>query len=147
MNDFQPTPVRDPHNICQVNAQQMDQRMEQLFTKLRAEMKKAQAVHFEQGNKSPRVKMELQIRDNVWIDARNQSTARLCKKLDWKCIGPYDITVVLSPWAYRVKLSSQLCIHDDQPIFRLENATLDPLSNQKQGLPPPPVIVDAEEKY
>jgi hypothetical protein len=32
-------PIKDPNDIREVNAQQMAQRMEQLFSELRAEMK------------------------------------------------------------------------------------------------------------
>jgi hypothetical protein len=90
--------------------------------------------------------MELQIEDNVWMDSRNLSTAGPSMKLDWKRIGPYQITEVISPYTYRVKHPSQLRIHNVQPISRLEKAAQDPLPNQKQE-PPPPVVVDGEEEY
>jgi hypothetical protein len=43
-------PIKDPNNIHKVNTQQMAQRMEQLFSELRAEIKRAQAVQSEQAN-------------------------------------------------------------------------------------------------
>src|ERR1700690_4106547 len=132
-------PIKNPNDIHEVNAQQMAQQIEQLFSELRAEMKRAQAVQSEQANKSRRVGTELRIGDKVWMDARNLSTARPSKNLDWKRSGPYEITEVVSPWAYRVKLPCQLRIHDVQPISRLEKSAQDPLPNQKQE-PPPPVI-------
>jgi hypothetical protein len=88
----------------------------------------------------------LGIGDKVWLDARNILTTRPSKKLDWKRIGPYAITDVISPWAYRIKLPNQLHIHDVQPISHLENAAQDRLPYQQQG-PPPSVIVDGEEEY
>jgi hypothetical protein len=123
-------PIKDPNNIREVHAQQMAQWMEQLFRELRAEMKRAQAVQSEQANKSRRVRTELQVGHNVWMDARNLSTARPSKKLDWKRIGPNEITEVVSPWAYRIKLPNQLHIHNIEPISRLEMTAQDPLPNQ-----------------
>jgi hypothetical protein len=66
-------PIKDPNDIREVNAQQMAQRMEQLFIELTAEMKRAQAVHSSQPNKSLRVGTPLVIGDKVWLDARNVS--------------------------------------------------------------------------
>ena len=124
----------------------MAQRIEQLFSDLQVEMKRAQAIYSEQANKSQKPGAELQVGDKVWMDARNLSTTQPSKKLDWKRIGPYEIMEVINPWAYRIKLSSQLCIHDVQPISHLEKAAQDPLPHQ-QHEPPPPVIVDGEEEY
>jgi hypothetical protein len=64
-------PIKYTNHIHQVNAQQMAQQMEQLFSKLRAKMKRAQAVHSEQVNKSQRVSTPLEVSDKVWQDARN----------------------------------------------------------------------------
>jgi hypothetical protein len=92
-------PLQDPKDIREVNAQQTAQQMEQLFSQLKAEMKRSQAIHSEQANKSRRTRAEFNIDDQVWLDARNILTARPSKKLDWKRIGPYEVVEVISPWA------------------------------------------------
>ena len=120
--------------------------MEQLLSKLWVEMKRAQAIQSEQSNKSRTPREMLQVGDKVWMDARNLSIAWPSKKLDWKCIGPNKVTEVVSPWVYRIKLPSQLSIHDIQPISHLENAAQDTLPHQ-QHKSPPPVIVDQEQEY
>jgi hypothetical protein len=97
--------------------------MEQLVRELRAEMKRAQAVQSEQANKSRSVGTPLEVGNKVWLDARNISTTRPSKKLDWKCIGPFEVTEVISPWTNRIKLPNQSHIYDIQPISRLEKAT------------------------
>ena len=68
-------PITDRNNIWEVNIQQMAQHMEQLFSKLQVEMKRAQAIQAEQANKSQRSRTELQVGDKVWMDAWNLSTA------------------------------------------------------------------------
>ena len=49
-------------------------------------------------------------------------------------------------WAYRIKLPSQLHIHDNQPISHLEKTVQDPLMHHQHELPLS-VIVDGEEEY
>jgi hypothetical protein len=120
--------------------------MEQRFSELNAEMKQSQAIHSEQANKSRRTGAELNIGDKVWLDARNISTTQPSKKLDWKRIGPYEVAEVVSPWAFRIKLPHQLCIHDVQLISRLKKTADNPLPLQ-QHEPPPPFIVEGEEEY
>ena len=61
-------------------------------------------------------------------------------------IRPYEVTKVISPWAYWVKLPNQLCIHDIQPICCVEKVAQDPLPHQ-QHEPPPPAIIDGEEQH
>jgi hypothetical protein len=139
-------PLKDSKDIREVNAQQTAQQMEQLFSELKAEMKRSQAIHSEQANKSRRISTKLNVGDQVWLDARNISTTQPSKKLDWKRIGPYEVTVVVSPWAFRIMLPRQLHIHDVQPISRLEKTADHPLPLQ-QHEPPPPVIVEGEEEY
>jgi hypothetical protein len=67
-------------------------------------------------------------------------------KFNWKHIGPNQITELISPWVYRIKLPHQLFIHDVQPISWLENAAHAPLPYEKQRQPPQ-YIVDREEEY
>jgi hypothetical protein len=80
------------------------------------------------------------------MDARNITTQRPSKKLDWKRLGPYEVIKVISPWAYRLQLPKELHIHPVQPISRLSKAPEDPLPGQIET-PPPPVVVDGEEEY
>src|ERR1700680_1256378 len=105
-------PIQNPSDIREVNAQQVAQRMKQLFDELQAEMNRAQAVYSEQANKSRRLGQQLVVGDRVWMDARNLSTTRPSKKLDWKRMGPYEVIEVVSPWAYRLKLPQSLHFHD-----------------------------------
>jgi hypothetical protein len=109
-------------------------------------MKRSQAIHAEQANKSRRIGTEFNIGDHVWLDARNTSTTQPRKKLDWKGIGPYEVVEVIIPWAFRIKLPHQLRIHDVQPIFCPENSADNPLPLQHYKTPPP-VIVEGEEQY
>jgi hypothetical protein len=138
--------LQNSKDICKVNRQQTAQQMEQLFSELKAEMKRSQAIHCEQANKSKRTGAEFNIGHKVWLDAWNKSTTRPSKKLDWKRIAPYEVVEVISPWAFRIKLPYLLHIHDVQPISRLEKTADNPLPLQHYE-PPPPIIVEGEEEY
>ena len=84
--------------------------------------------------------------DKVWMDARNITTQRPSKKLDWKRLGPYEVEAVISPWAYRLRLPKDLHIHPVQPISRLSKTSEDPLPGQVEEAPPA-VVVDGVEEY
>jgi hypothetical protein len=78
--------------------------MEQFLSKLRAEMKMAQAVQSEVANNFQRVSTILEDDNNIWLDTRNISTTQPSKRLDWKHMRQYKITKAISPWAYRITL-------------------------------------------
>jgi hypothetical protein len=67
-------PLQDPKDIREVNAQQTPQQMEQLFSELEAEMKRSQAIHAKQANKTRPIGAQCNVADQVWLDARNIST-------------------------------------------------------------------------
>jgi hypothetical protein len=84
--------------------------------------------------------------DRVWMDARNILIQRPSKKLDWKHLGPYEISEVISPWAYQLDISKDLHIHPVQPISPLHKVSEDPLPEQIKPASPP-VIVEGEEEF
>jgi hypothetical protein len=90
--------------------------------------------------------MELNPRGRVWMDARNILMQRPSKTLDWKYLGPYEISEVISPWAYRLNLPKDLHIHPVQPISCLSKVSEDALPRQIKPAPPP-VIVNGKEEY
>jgi hypothetical protein len=82
----------------------------------------------------------------VWLDARNVKTLRPQKKLDWKFLGPYRITKVVSPYAYCLELPASMKIHPVFHVNLLRPAATDPLPEQRQE-PPPPVEVEGVEEW
>src|ERR1700731_3431041 len=139
-------PIQNANDIREVNANTFTQKMNEVFQCMRAEMTRAQAIQAEQADKHRREGVTLTVGDRVWMDARNITTQRPSKKLDWKRLGPYEVVEVISPWAYRLQLPKDLHIHPVQPISRLSKVAEDPLSEPIEA-PPPPVIVDGEEEY
>jgi hypothetical protein len=64
----------------------------------------------------------LEVGDRVWQDAQKILTMQPSTKLNWKCIGPFEVTEIINLSAYLIKLPSPLLIHDIQPISQFESA-------------------------
>ena len=82
---------------------------------------------------------------NISLDTQ---TKRPSKKLQLKYIGPYEISEVISPVTYKLKLPDNLKIH---PVFHIsllkkyhENTEEFPGRVVK---PPPPIIVKDQEEF
>ena len=84
--------------------------------------------------------------DKVWLEATHLRLHYLSRKLAPKCMGPFEITRVLSPLTYQLKLLHTWKIHD---IFHA--SLLSPYrSTEAYGSPflePPPDVIDNEEEY
>jgi hypothetical protein len=143
---FSQHPIQNRNNIREVKANILSQRMNVIFEQMKTEMARAQSIQAEQADQCHREGVELNPRDRVWMDTRNISMQGPMKKLDWKDLGPYEISEVISPWAYRLNLPKDLHIYPIQPISHLSKVSEDPLPGQLEPALPP-VILDGEEEY
>ena len=86
--------------------------------------------------------------DLVWLARRNITTTRPSTKLDYKKLGPFKITGVVSEsqLTFKLDLPHQMRIH---PFFHV--SLLEPyLSNAIPGRvqsPPPPIIIDGHAEF
>lgn len=142
---FEPVPLNQPLP-AQRDAEKLAARMEAILEQARAEMTAAQARYEEQANRHRTPARRLTVGQYVWLDARNIQTARPQKKLDWKNLGPFRISEVISPYAYRLDLPSSMRVHPVFNINRLKPADVEPLPGQ-QPAPPPHLEVEGEREY
>ena len=120
--------------------------MSAILTHLREQTILAQARYEEASNKSRATAPRFSVGQKVWLSAKNLKTLRPRKKLDWKNIGPFQITDVLGPYTYRLDLPDSMPIH---PVFNVDQLYLvadDPLPGQLQE-PPPPVFIEGTPEY
>jgi hypothetical protein len=145
-----PTGQRRPplQKIQADEANKFVDRMTELQSLLRDEMTWAQSLQQEYANRKRDPAPAYQVGDRVWLDARNIITIRPSKKLDWKKLGPYEITKVVSSHAYRLELPPTIKIHNVLPVSRLTPVTPEHVALPGQLNPPPPAIeVEGEIEY
>ena len=84
--------------------------------------------------------------NKVWLETTNLRLQYPCRKLSPKRLGPFEITQVLSPLVYRLKLPSTWKIHD---VFHA--GLLSPFKQTNTHGPnfsvPPPTLIGSEEEY
>ena len=84
--------------------------------------------------------------DKVWLEATHLHLHYPSRKLASKCMGPFEISCVLSPLIYQLKLLHTWKIHD---VFHA--SLLSPYrSMEAYGSPflePPPDVIDNKEEY
>ena len=87
----------------------------------------------------------LKVRDRVWLNLKNITTDKLCKKFNWKN-EKYTVLKVISNYNY--KLDTSPGIHNVFHTSLLKRAADNPFLNQHQGdFRPPAVIVNREEEW
>ena len=139
-------PVEPSRQLAARDAEDLALKMKTVHEYLRSEICVAQAQHEKYANRKRRPARQFFENDLVWLDARNIKTARPQKKLDWKFLGPYRVTKVVSPYAYRLELPASMKIHPVFHVSLLRPAATDPLPGQRQD-PPPPVEVEGVEEW
>ena len=84
--------------------------------------------------------------NKVWLETTNLRLQYLCRKLSPKHLGPFEITQVLSPLVYRLRLPPTWKIHD---VFHA--SLLSPFKQTDTHGPsfsdPPPTLIRSEEEY
>lgn len=120
--------------------------MQQSHDHIRAEMRYAQDRQGQHAYSSRNPGPRFTPGNLVWLSIKNIKTSRHSKKLDHKGLGPFAITEIVSPHAYRLELPPSLKI---DPVFHLsllEPASEHPVSGQFMP-PPPPVEIEAHEEW
>jgi hypothetical protein len=90
--------------------------MRELHETLRQEMPYAQEVQQEQADRRQVPAPALQVGHMVWLSTKNIRTTRPSKKLDQRRRGPFSVSEIIGPRAYRLTLPGNLKIH---PVFHV----------------------------
>jgi hypothetical protein len=96
--------------------------------------------------KNPRKLHNLDIGQQVWLDAHNLKVLTASRKLSPRQYGPFPIKQKISEVAYHITLPPSMKIHD---VFHVD--LLMPYTRTtaygKPYLHPPPEMIDGEEEY
>lgn len=120
--------------------------MKAIVSHLRSEMTAAQARQKEYANRSRHPAPCYRVGDLVWLNTKNIRTLRPKKKLDWKHIGPFPVTKVVSPYSYRLELPAAIRIHPVFHVSLLRPAYQDHVPGQNPD-PPPPIEVEGHDEW
>jgi hypothetical protein len=78
--------------------------------------------------------------DKAWLEGRDIQTDRPSKKLEDKRYGPFEITQVIGPNAYELKLPSSMKIHPVFNVAKLRPFHEDTIQGRIPPVRPPPVV-------
>ncbi|SOV08288.1 uncharacterized protein UDID_17342 [Ustilago sp. UG-2017a] len=120
--------------------------LKQLHEYVRGELDKANRRSAEQFDKHRLPSPQFQPGDRVWLSADNIRSLRPTKKLDYRCLGPFSVSEVISSHAYRLQLPPSMKIHNVFHVDRLEPYVANTIPNRVQP-PPPPVEVESDLEY
>ncbi|SOV04618.1 uncharacterized protein UDID_17154 [Ustilago sp. UG-2017a] len=120
--------------------------LKQLHEYVRGELVKANSQSAEQFDKHRLPAPQFRPGDRVWLSADNIRSLRPTKKLDYRRLGPFSVSKVISSHAYRLQLPPSMKIHNVFHVDRLEPYVANTIPNRVQP-PPPPVEVESDLEY
>jgi len=86
--------------------------------------------------------------DQVYLDASDIKTTRPSPKLSHRRLRPFKIKRQVGPLAYRLKLPHGMRqLHPVFNVVKLSAAPEDLILGRKPQAPPPPIVIDGEEKW
>ena len=100
--------------------------LQEIHDYLSREITHAQAIQSESGNQRRIPTPIFRAGDRAWLDARNIKTRRLTKKLDDRCLGPYEVIEAVGPSAVRLHLPNTVQLHPGFHVSLLKLASDDP---------------------
>lgn len=137
-----------PHERREIrNADAFIKKLEALRVYLRDELKWSQAKMEEQANRDRHPAPEFRVGDKVMLDARYIKTVRPNNSLDYKNLGPYEITRAINNSAYELDLPEAMnsLFNVFHPwLLHLDDGR--PLRGQIED-PPPEIEIDGEVEY
>jgi len=131
-------PRTDRERRKRLHADGYVEKIEQINQELQAQIIWAQGWQEEYANRHRDHASRRQIGDLIYLDARNFKTRRPAKKLSNKNEDPFEITQVVSPHAYRLKLPDIWGCHNVFHSYLLHDAANDPLPGQAPPVPMSP---------
>jgi hypothetical protein len=129
-----------------LDADQTQERMNQIHAHLRVEMRRSQDIMEDGANRKRLPAPQMQEGTKVWLDPRHIRTTRPSRNVDRKRLGPYTVKRRMSHYAYELDLPRGLRIHPVHHVSLFDPVAEDPLPGQVV-MPPPPVEVEGDSEY
>jgi hypothetical protein len=107
-------------DLVNPSAEERATRLGQVQQDLMAELKLTQEWQKKQADCQHKDHPNFKVGDKVWLLRKNIATTRTCAKLDYKRLGPFKITKLVSLVAYQLELPPQFKIHNVFHVSLLE---------------------------
>lgn len=122
------------------------EKLASIYKETDAMLKITQDRYKEQADKGRIPHPEFQVGDKVLLSRKNIHTDRPSEKLDYRRLGPYEITDKIGQRAYRLKLPHTMKIHNVFHVSMLEKYNPDLFD--RAPIPLPPVVTaEGEEEW
>ena len=139
-------PVAIPIAIPRTSAPAVDERLEEI-KRFREEALAAHELNKQRmAQRITRRSRPFKLGEKVWLSAKNLSVKGHSKKFAPKKVGPFEITKVMGPVTYQLKLPKQWKVHN---VFHasLLSAYRENDYHGPNYLEPPPDILNGEEQW
>ena len=120
--------------------------MKELKKFLKTEMQFTQANYETATNRRHIPASSYQVEDQVWLSTKNLQIKRLCQKLNMRWAGSFKVKQVINSYAYELDLPRAYEVHSVFHVNLMDPVATDPLKGHWQE-PPPPILIDREEKW
>jgi hypothetical protein len=127
-------------------AKEFGKRMEKIHEEAQSALTKAADEMKKYADRNRKEAPEYKVGDLVWLDASDINQNRPSRKLADRRLGPFAITDVINPNAYKLKLPKHFKIANNFNVSKLHPYNPPTIPNQKQQ-PPRAVEVEGEEEY
>jgi len=86
--------------------------------------------------------------DRVYLDVSDIKTTHLSLKLSHCRLGPFEIERQVEPLVHCLKLPHRIRqLHPVFNVVKLSTTLEDPIPGRKLQAPPPPIVINGEEKW
>ena len=98
------------------NAESRIENLNQIHSELKLLLENRKSIYKKYYDQHRSKEADFQIKDKVYLKATNFKTSRACKKLDFKYLGPFQISEKIGPINYKLQLPQHMRIH---PVFHV----------------------------
>jgi hypothetical protein len=121
------------------------QAFKDLYTEMKINIQSANDRHAKHFNTKSVPQPDLQVGEEVWLDARNLRTSRPARKLDYKRVGPFRVAEKVGTRSYRLDLPKTMRIHPVFHVSLLERKRPDFIPGRAPSNPGPLVVAGEDE--
>jgi hypothetical protein len=140
--------VCQPTSVTKGTSEEMATKIKEVQEELKSTLARVSECHKQYYDKATRKLPQWEIGSKVWVKHDEAiSMSRPSKKLEYKWLGPYEITEHISDMAYKLKLPTSMKIHPVINTDRLQEAKPDEIPGREHPRPEPVVTTPEAQEW